>query len=44
MLGKVEGGRRRGQRRMTWLDGITNFNGQEFEQILGDGEIQGSLV
>ena len=25
MLGKIEGGRRRGQQRMTWLDGITNL-------------------
>ena len=24
MLGKVEGGRRRGQQRMRWLDGITS--------------------
>ena len=24
MLGKTEGGRRRGQQRMTWLDGITD--------------------
>ena len=24
MLGKVEGGRRRGRQRMRWLDGITN--------------------
>ena len=24
MLGKVEGGRRRGQERMRWLDGITD--------------------
>ena len=24
MLGKIEGGRRRGQLRMRWLDGITN--------------------
>ena len=24
LLGKVEGGRRRGQRRMRWLDGITD--------------------
>ena len=24
MLGKIEGGRRRGRQRMTWLDGITN--------------------
>ena len=25
MLGKIEGGRRRGQQRMIWLDGITNW-------------------
>ena len=25
MLGKIEGGRRRGQERMRWLDGITNW-------------------
>ena len=24
MLGKIEGGRRRGRQRMSWLDGITN--------------------
>ena len=24
MLGKIEGGRRRGQERMRWLDGITD--------------------
>ena len=24
MVGKMEGGRRRGQQRMTWLDGITD--------------------
>ena len=24
MLGKIEGRRRRGQQKMTWLDGITN--------------------
>ena len=24
MLGKIEGGRRRGQQKMIWLDGITN--------------------
>ena len=23
MLGKIEGGRRRGQQRMRWLDGVT---------------------
>ena len=25
MLGKVEGGRRRGRQRMRWLDGITDL-------------------
>ena len=25
MLGKIEGRRRRGQQRMTWLDGITDL-------------------
>ena len=25
MLGKIEGGRRRGQQRVRWLDGITNL-------------------
>ena len=25
MLGKIEGGRRRGQQRMRWLDGITTL-------------------
>ena len=29
MLGKIEGGRRRGWQRMEWLDGITK--GHEFE-------------
>ena len=30
MLGKIEGRRGRGQQRMRWLDGITDFNGHEF--------------
>ena len=25
MMGKIEGGRRRGQQRMRWLDGITDL-------------------
>ena len=25
MLGKIEGGRRRGQQRMRWLDGVTDM-------------------
>ena len=32
MLGKIEGGRRRGQQKMRWLDGITDLmDGREFE-------------
>jgi len=44
MLGKIEGGRRRGQQRMRWLDGITDFEHHEFEQTPGVGDGQGSLV
>ena len=31
MLGKIEDGRRRGQQRMRWLDGITDPMENEFE-------------
>ena len=31
LLGKTEGGRRMGQQRMRWLDGITDSNRHEFE-------------
>ena len=45
MLGKVEGGRRRGQQRTRWLDGITDsMDVFEFEQTPGDSEGQGSLA
>ena len=44
MLGKIEGGRRRGRQRMRWLEGITDFDGHEFEQASGAGDGQGSLV
>ena len=37
MLGKIEGGRR-GRQRMRWLDGITDSNGPEFEETVGDSE------
>ena len=43
MLGKIEGGRRRGQQRIRWLDGITNSI-DEFLQTSGVGDGQGSLV
>ena len=43
MLGKIEGERRRGWQRMSWLDGIT---GHEFEQALwvGDREARHGAV
>ena len=43
MLGKIEGRRRKGQLRMRYLDGITD-SVDIFEQALGDGDEQGSLV
>ena len=33
MLGKTEGGRRRGQQRMRWLDGITDSMGMSLSNI-----------
>ena len=42
MVGKIEGGRRRGWQRMRWLDHW--LNGHEFEQASGVGDGQGSLV
>ena len=44
MLGRIEGRRRRGPQRMRWLDDITDFDGLEFEQVLGIGDEQGSLA
>ena len=43
MLGKVEGGRRRGQQRMRWLDGITDLMDMS-EQSLGIGDGHGGLA
>ena len=41
MLGKIEGGWRRGQQRMRWFDGITD---SMFKQALGVGDGQGGLA
>ena len=33
MLGKIEGGRRKGQLRMRWLDGIINLMGMSLSML-----------
>ena len=33
MLGKIAGGRRRGQQQMTWLDGITDSMGMSLSEL-----------
>ena len=41
MLGKIEDRRRRGQQKMRWLDGITDYE-HRFEQTPGETEGQRS--
>ena len=44
MLGKIEGGRKKGRLRIRWLDGITDSMDMSLRQVLGVGDGEGSLV
>ena len=47
MLGKIEDRRRRGQQRMTWLDGITDSVDMglgEFQELVMDREAWHAMI